>query len=103
MGALQKELDMEVTNSKKLQADIGRRPQATSSQISTTAAASATSREVIHELKKKIELYENISDMVIVTYMESIQQPGNVKTVTFTCLLTMNGKGMCYFTESCVY
>ncbi|CCA73099.1 hypothetical protein PIIN_07053 [Serendipita indica DSM 11827] len=90
LGALQKELDMEVANSKKLQAEASRRPHATSAQTTTTAPASSASRAVVHELEKKIELYENMTEMVIVNYTENIRQPGNVKAVTFTCLLTMN-------------
>ncbi|KAG8751252.1 hypothetical protein FRC14_008043 [Serendipita sp. 396] len=84
----QKELEVEVTNSKKLQAEAGRRPAA-SSQPPIVAGAP---KGVVHELENKVDLLENLSGVSIINYTESIRQPGNVKSITYTCLLRLEDR-----------
>ncbi|KAG8809080.1 hypothetical protein FRC17_003629 [Serendipita sp. 399] len=83
LNLTRKELEAEVTNSKKLQADAGRRP-ATSSQPTVVSAAT---KSELRELKNKIDLLENLSGVSVLNYTESIRQPGDVKSITYTCLL----------------
>jgi hypothetical protein len=47
-----------------------------------------------HEAQKKLELFEGLTGLAILSYTESIRQPENAKSVTFTCMLTIEDKGL---------
>jgi len=44
-------------------------------------------------MEKKLELFEGLTGLGIVSYVESIQQPGDVKAVAYTCVLSVDNKG----------
>ncbi|KIM20464.1 hypothetical protein M408DRAFT_135619 [Serendipita vermifera MAFF 305830] len=93
VAIVQRELDVEVANSKKLQAEIGRRPNI--SQPTPVAGSSSLGKKAgpgALELEKKLELFEDLSSLSIISYVEAVEQPGNVKKVSYTCLLSVEDK-----------
>ena len=102
MVTLQREYDAEVVHSKQLQAEINRRP-ATIGLGSTSGFGTGGTTQGKHktgqsapgayEMEKKLELFEGLTGIGIVSYVETIRQPGDVKAVTYTCLLSIDGKG----------
>jgi hypothetical protein len=93
---MQRELDAEVAHSKKVQEEASRRPPPSS----TTSISQSSRGALSHEAQKKLELFENMTGLVIVSYSESIRQPGNVKMLTYTCVLSVEQRGK-YF-SSCI-
>lgn len=99
VATVQRELDAEVEHSKKLQAEIGRRPTM-SAPVSTSGFGGSSSSQAkkggpgAFELERKLELFEDLTSVSIISYVESLVQPGNVKKVTYTCLLSVENKGM---------
>ncbi|PVF94850.1 hypothetical protein CPB86DRAFT_788643 [Serendipita vermifera] len=85
LAIVQRELDTEVEHSKKLQAEANKRPPP-----SSTSSAPQQHRGLVHEAQRKIDLFENMTGLLIVSYSESIRQPGNVKMLTYTCVLTLD-------------
>jgi hypothetical protein len=90
VNSAQRELEAEVEHSKKLAADVGRRPAPAPPAVSSRNAGPLT-----REFEKKVELLEGLAGIGIVTYTESIRQPGNAKSITYTCLLSLENQGRC--------
>jgi len=88
VNSAQRELEAEVEHSKKLAADAGRRPAP-----AQPAGASRNAGPLTRELEKKVELLEGLAGIGIVTYTESLRQPGNAKSITYTCLLSLENQG----------
>jgi hypothetical protein len=103
VATVQRELDAEVAHSKELAAEMGRRPAAaTLGSTSGFAGGSSQGKNKAgqgggpgaYEMEKKLELFEGLTGLVIVSYVETIRQPGNAKAVTYTCLLSADNKGL---------
>ena len=90
-----------MTHSKELQAEIGRRPAVSALGSTSGFAGSSTHGKNrtgqggpgAYEMEKKLELFEGLTGLGIVSYVESIQQPGDVKAVAYTCVLSVDNKG----------
>lgn len=93
VASVQRELDAEVEHSKKLQSDFSSRRPAPAP--TSAARGGATHGAVARELEKKIELLEGLSGVGILNYTESIRQPGNSRSITYTCMLSIDERGSC--------
>jgi hypothetical protein len=102
VATVQRELDAEVAHSKQLQAENSRRTAASApGSTSGFAGNSAHGKNRpgqggpgAYEMEKKLELFEGLTGLGIVGYVESIQQPGDVKAVAYTCVLSVDSKGL---------
>lgn len=103
VATVQRELDAEVAHSKQLAAETGRRPAAAA--LGPTSGSKGSSSQGKNkagsgggpgafEMEKKLELFEGLTGLVIVSYVETIRQPGDVKAIMFTCVFSVDNKGL---------